>query len=511
MANKIALQTQAATWFPENGKFNAMTRPFQRGQSGITGATIAGKQGTPTPFFGTDEFGRFIQLGSEPSAPGQSGITIQNYLTMSRDAVQAAALKGECPYIQVRINDGCTSMDSSVGWRILIHYGKISFGDISFNDLVARAAAGARLEQDIPATADLAFIWFWQSLGAQTTTEANAANGIAFLTDPEGCGSCGNGYPGPEKVGYIGHDAGSGVSAKVTYTQDGSAWSTTTADPFGNDEHIGKPVIISGMGGVSSYRVIVPRGVTDGSNPAEIAYGSASYGSGDISSWTNVNIGSTNGEFVTAMYKDSFTRLWAGLSSGDIYLSENQGETWTLKFSGSNQVNVFAKAPNGDIYAGCNGGTLLHEKGNSGLFASRPSAHASDNITALDVGDGVLWIGQGTKAYYTTNTEPSATTQWTQKKDFGANHSVRNIHLKANNGIGSDGQCVHFMVNDSSANEGDMWLTADGATFQEIDNLANSGYNDAHFSKVDDSKALICGEAHSSLALVHALTVFSGI
>ena len=119
--------------------------------------------------------------------------------------------------------------------------------------------------------------------------------------------------------------ASAAAIAEVYMSENGGSFAATAADPFGAGEDI--QGIVCFRVGRETTRVIVARGTTDAGNPAEISW---SDDNGDI--WNDVNVGSTNGEFVTnghALAALSRYNIWLGTNLGNIYFSDDGGLTWT--------------------------------------------------------------------------------------------------------------------------------------------------------------------------------------
>jgi photosystem II stability/assembly factor-like uncharacterized protein len=105
--------------------------------------------------------------------------------------------------------------------------------------------------------------------------------------------------------------------------EDGT-WTVTAADPFETDE-----VVIGGACFAldrNTTRLLVFRGSTAAGAPAE-----ASYSDDGGVTWTNVNIGNTNAEFVInsgAISSLSQNNIWVGSNLGRIYYSSDGGASW---------------------------------------------------------------------------------------------------------------------------------------------------------------------------------------
>lgn len=507
---KEAKQSNAAIWIQPDGPFTAAS-PFQRKQAGLGDITLPGP-GERTVFFHKAANGRPVPGGTEQGTPGTPSTTIENYVAFTRDSVQKMRQLGTCRNVQLRLHD-CLSLDHAGGWDFLIHLGQGQVGDGTISAPVSRDAESARIGQSHTFNPIYDVVWIRQSITALTTTETEDLNDVAFVSEPEGCDNCGNGYEGPDKIGYIACDAGAAATANILYTNDGgSTWAATSADPFAADEHAGTVAVR--FLNKTQLRVIVGRLTTDGSNPAEIAYADVTIGAEGTTTWTTVDVGSTNGDVMEAIFWPKFNRLYAA-AGGDIFLSEDQGESWTSVYTGSNTINGFARDPENDnVYAVGASNTILVEKGESDTFEALTGPTGSDDSGAVAIGnDGTVWLGNGTSIFYSRNSLPTAATQWTSSKSFGANHAVKEISLKGGDrALGGDSQLVHLMVNDGTANDGDIWMTADGGAYwEEITNKTNSGYNAAYFSPVDDNLAFIVGEDDGSTGVIHKLSPDGGV
>lgn len=516
MTDKIAKQTQAAIWIPpDDGLFNAAIA-FQLGQAGLGDITLPGP-GDRSVFYGTDPFGNPIPQGFERSAPGQPSTTLENYVTTLRDNIQKMRDLAQCRYVQLRIHD-CIRLDHPNGWRRIIHLGNVQTGDATISAPVSREYGDARIGQSHPMNGLYHVEWIMQALTSLTTSETNDLNGVTFLADLEPCEDCGGGYPGPDQIGYIACDAVGAGTANILYTSDaGATWATTSADPFAADEHADFPLVF--RKDEDEFRLIVARITTDGANAAEIAWDDITFGSENTTTWNTVDVGSNNGDIITALFWPKWDRLYAATDNNTIHLSTDQGETWSTVNTGSQPIRAFARNPrNGNVYAVGDSNTILVEKGESGTFEAITGPTGSNASNAIAVAsDGSLWLGNGTSVFHTDgNALPTAAGQWTSAKSFGSNHSVKDIDCKAGAlvraGMGGDSQLVHVLVNDGTANEGDMWLTADGGgSFREIPNKTNSGYNNCYFSPVDQNLAIIVGEDDGSTGIIHKLSPDGGV
>lgn len=175
---------------------------------------------------------------------------------------------------------------------------------------------------------------FQLSTGNQNviSVTGRTAISVVFSGSRRCYGSCGNVHTNYQD-GYIGFTGLIGAPTNVYYTDDGGlVWYPTVANPFQSHEDVSGLVDIET--GPNAYTVIAARGTTDGLNPAEIAY-SADRGA----TWTNVNVGSVNGQYAIGRGNPLFAwnsrNIWLVTTGGYIYFSKDAGASWTAQESGA--------------------------------------------------------------------------------------------------------------------------------------------------------------------------------
>ena len=507
MTKQIAKQSEAVIYVQPDGAFTPAV-PFERGQAG-TGDITLPFRGDKTVIFGTDAFGNPVPIGSENSAPSASpNLTIENFIGFGRDFFERMSETGANNAVQVRFHD-CVSLDNPSGWTRVVHLGKATAGDKTITAPVNSTFSDTQVAKSTTINAVYFVELIKPSLARQTTSETQSLTGVAFLNDR--AENCGNGYPGPDKIGYITTEAAAAATANVLYTVDaGSTWSATSAPPFAADEYNDFPV--AKFMNKNQYRLIVGRTVTDAAAPAEIAYADITLGAEGSTSWTSVDVGSTNGDVIEYIFWPEFGRLYVA-TAGDIYLSTDQGETFTLLYTGSLAISQMAQSYNGDVYAVGAGGTLLVEKSASGTFTPLTSPAAVDTPSIAIGNGGELWIGSNNGIYYSENSEPQNTGAWTLSKSFGTGFDVVSISVKGGErALGGDSQLVYAVVNDSNTPSGGLWVTIDGGGFwEQIANVSNSGYTAAYHSIVDQNIGWIVGGTDASTGLIHKYSPAVGL
>ena len=162
-----------------------------------------------------------------------------------------------------------------------------------------------------------------------SVSETEDLTGVAICGEDRCEGSCGNSQKSEDSLLAVSKAlVGSAANtADVLRSLNGGAWAVTTADPFAGGEDI-QGLICFPMSRTVT-RILVARGTTDAGNPAEIAYSDDGG-----ATWTRKNVGSVNGEFVSAssaLFGTDRYNIWLGTNGGRIYVSSDAGETWTLK------------------------------------------------------------------------------------------------------------------------------------------------------------------------------------
>jgi photosystem II stability/assembly factor-like uncharacterized protein len=244
-----------------------------------------------------------------------------------------------------------------------------------------------------------------QTVTRQSISETQSIVGITFCNEAQ-CRTDENIARDICEVGFASTVADTGVAANVLSTTNGATWTATSADPFAADEDCGG--IVCFELGRDETRVIVARGETDGSNPAEIAYSDDSG-----ATWTNVNVGSTNGqfnEFNLAMFALDRNNVWCGTDDGYIYKSEDAGLTWTAQESGSITTAGITciRFVDEDVGWACGEGNIVMrtvDGGTSWSAVTGPTAQAGVDAHVVEPLDrNRAWIGyEDGDLYYTVD------------------------------------------------------------------------------------------------------------
>lgn len=258
-----------------------------------------------------------------------------------------------------------------------------------------------RSEQAYEISAEDMHRFFAMKAARQSVTETAALNVIRYYNKRVGDNIVKNTY------GFKTGDARSGQAARVWKTSDkGENWTATATNPFGTDEHIAAMELFEMDR--STVRIIVANGTSQVANALEIAYSDD-----DGATWTQVNVGSTNGQEALGPYSlfvlDRYN-IWIVTRGGYIYKSVNAGASWSAQESGSltseflNSVS-FVDDRNG--WVGGDNNTLLRtsDGGTTWELVTGPSGQTSDDITVVSMIDyNRIWVAyDDSQLWYTSD------------------------------------------------------------------------------------------------------------
>lgn len=491
-----------SVWLSPNGNFTA-AKVFQIGQVSATGKTIP--RGTRTAVFGRDAFGRSRIVSTLNGNPGGlPGLTIERYNGLGIDVIEDIATRQACRYIQERITNGCIGIDSPASWCKMYHYGRALAGDGTPGDGPNLDGSETNPTLSDPFLAESIVILVNQALARITTSETDNLTDIIFLDDPESCNECASGYPGPDVIGYISTESASGTGDVLVTSDGGATWAATSADPWGATE-TGDYLQWNWIS-KTQFRLVIGRTTADAAAFAEIAYADIDVTIPATTVWTTVDLTSANNEIVDYILWPQLSgfidRLYVARGAGDIEVSADQGATWTVIFTGANQINHMNVDPRGNVYAVGAANTILKETAQSDTFATLVGPSGGGAFTSIAIAkDGTIWAGNGTSLFRNSN-DGFSTGGWTSVRDFGANHTVIGIDI-----IGDDSQLIRVVVQDGTGTDGDVWRSEDGGGFiREITDLSNSGYNGFYFSRDNANLEWIVGDADGGTGLIHKLS-----
>lgn len=501
-------QDRIILWFQPDGPGTPFV-PFGVGEKagGMTGKSIPGPGRTPV--YGRTEFGSPVVIKVNREAPGDlPNATITIYERAQMNVLLEALQKG-CPInIQTRISK-CGTLNNPSNWDVIDHWANGEVTSYNPGDGPSAEYSG----ESITVEGTVSFTHYIRllrnSLSALTTTEPENILSVAGVPD-EDCNVCGNGYPGADQILYFGAAGGTSADARVLYTRNGGgSIAATSAAPFAGSgayediSHIAvRPI------NQTQLRIVVATDTSVTGVKAQFAFADVSYGSEGTTTWTVRTINATaNGDAISAMHWATFDRIYFA-AAGDIYLSTDQAtsDPGAPIYTGSTAIRGFAKSPDdGEVWAFGASNLILRELDQSGVFETRVGPSGGGTFYSLAVaGDGMVYAGNGTAIYKTTDKANSAG-NWVSLKDFGNNKAVVAIQIiGGQRALGGDSQLLRAVVDDTAGGVGAIWESVDGgATWTQTTALTNAGYNGAYFSQVNDNLGIIVGDTLGGTGVIH--------
>ncbi|MCG3207321.1 MAG: hypothetical protein FOGNACKC_00921 [Anaerolineae bacterium] len=483
-------------WFPTEGPGSVFEIMQPLGMGGAT-EPFGGR----ATVYVNGPNGDFIPYALEETPPsGQPDTNFTFFQKAQINKLEMWAQRRRTFHMQRRYNP-CASVDNPSGWERIWHFTQGIINSRQLPEGPPLRAAGNLTESGVAVSFQAVIDVVRISLSDLTTAETQNVTCIDGLKDEKV--SCAGGYPGGDKIMYAGCAAATGAAANVLYTANGGgAWAAMAAKPFGNDVDISK-IAVRPIG--SRFRVVVAPG-TAGTN-LQIACADEELGNEGAGTWTTKTVESGNAaDTVTALGWLDHNRMYLGTSAGAIWLSSDQGESWTKLYDdGANAVNAFAIDGDKNVYAvGANNLIVREMANNRGVFAARtgPSGAAASTSIAV-ANDGIIYIGNGTKVYRNNNAAQNAG-GWTVVKDFGTGYSAIGIELEGKHKLaGGDSELLRVFVDHATA--GLVAESVDGgASWRTLDSLTNAGYNGVYASKYGNHYVVV-GDATGGAGIIQLL------
>lgn len=327
---------------------------------------------------------------------GEAGaITVT--LTRPLDSVYNFLLQADCPF-HLRINHPCRGdrrVITNYDVAHLVYYSEFTSGEVE-QPAVMEPGEDERVltNGEISALAhQLIYPLTGEKQEPDPATSTTGINDMACL--PEQCASrCGDAV-GLGQVVWAVLDsetpaASAGAGDQVIYTEDyGATWNLTTTDPLTNGLRDALCILLMETG--AGYRVLVGGGARAG-HDAQASY-SDDYGA----NWTDVTVGTTNNEALNGFERDPLGRVWAVGSAGQIYRSDDLGESFTLVHTmAAPQIlyDVAFYSENVGYVVGATGTFLYTTDGGLTWAARADPTGATDDILTVDTNEaGYVFVG----------------------------------------------------------------------------------------------------------------------
>ncbi len=291
------------------------------------------------------------------------------------------------------------------------------------------------------------------------------------------------------QYGAAGAAAAAGAKANVLLTSDGGAtWVAAAADPFNADEDISSVVYVQMS--QSARRILVACGTTAAAAPAK-----AAYSDDGGATWTTVNVGATNAEFINGLFALDYVHIWALSNLGRIYFSDDSGATWTVQegavITVTGYLDMDAIDPDYAVAVG-EANVIAYTSNGGSVWSAVTGPSVGDDLTSVAMATKARWF-VGTDAGELWVTEDAGLT-WTQKTFSGSGAG-------AVQAIRFENEMVGFMAHDTAAPVGRIFRTKDGGYSWEMEQLgSNDGVNALYVC--GPNRAFVAGPVDGTTAYI---------
>jgi len=490
MAEATVKQSEAVAWLQDGGPGTAFN-PYAVGEDGMS---LTGKS-IPIiglgPVYGRDRNGKPLVINVNETAPGDLPTLTITIFEKASLTVLDNLYERKCPInLQLRYVE-CGVLDNPFLWDKINHWSRGQMttynpGDgpsLEYDGTLMQASGSIMFREVITIVRNV--------LSALVTTEIEDLLSITGLPD-EDCNECGTGYPGADKILFIGAQGGAATGNVLSSGDGGATWTALSTDPFSNVGE-GADFVACRIMNDNVVRVIAACGTTAAGSPVQYSYVDLTFGDLTTATWVAKTLTqATNGDVATAMLWPRHDRLYIATDANEIYIDEQQGEDGTMvaAYSGAAQVNAFGVSGDGKyVWAVGASNFIARESNQSGVFEVRNGPSGGGAFTSVAVADDdTLFAGNGQILYRTYDNALEAG-NWVALKDFGAGFTVKKIGL-----IKGDSQIIRAVV--SSATAGEVWESIDGGnSWRQIPDVTNDGFNDAYFSEQKANEAVVVGNA----------------
>lgn len=474
------LASHASLWVQPNGP---NTKPEYLGCHGV--GDITEPMGDETLLYCPDRSrtGKFVVKNSFTGEPGAITTSVDGDLRKEADALE---LIGKCgvPIFVHKVLCGRRDEFTNFDRTFVLNPAKLT--ERSLGNMASKTPGDTNEStQSFSLSATDLLRLFKLQADRVTITDTEDISGIAICGEDRCEGDCG---PAQSLDDYLYAAtrllAGSvAISAEVLGSVNGAAWAPVAADPFAVDEDI--QGIVCFRVGRDTIRILVARGTTDAANPAEIAYSDDGG-----ATWTTVNVGSTNGEYVTnghALFALDRYHIWLGSSGGRIYFSEDGGLTWTAQENAAISATAitgisFADTENG--FAVYTGGQAAYTADGGEIWSATSAVTGSAAATDIHaISPYFVWV-VGTDGMFYTH-------------DGGDTWSTRNSNAIA----AVDFLNELFGIAAGSAASGNIYVTYNGGyDWSAITAVTNSGFLDVKI--VHERLAYVAGVSNGGTGML---------
>jgi photosystem II stability/assembly factor-like uncharacterized protein len=389
----------------------------------------------------------------------------------------------------------CDRPDNYYGSSVLFHWERVHRGDLTMDRTAMIEGDDAPIQTQVPFVAEVGPVPIdlkVEFTSARTILESEAATAIAMLGGEclEDCKS----QADAGENGYLATAAlvGSPTNiANVWFTNDkGETWQQTSENPLPAGVDISDILVV---GTYTNHRVIVSGGTTRAGEHAIIAY--ADVTELGTTSWVQVEVGTTDAEFINKLMFLDWSHVYAVTDQGVIYKSGDGGATWSAVYTGAIALNDISGYRDGTIWAVGDSNTIIYSTdfGDSWSAAPTLSAGAGDNnLSVLLTPDGTVFVGNDAGELYGTF-------------DNGSNWNtltVQGIAVTAIDRIVSWGDFVIWVIATTASGSRAFRSVDGGASFRlwTLNMPTNAGLN--AISVVDQNVVFVAGEPQGGSAFI---------
>lgn len=437
---------------------------------------------------------KFVPNGSYQAAPGPRTATVTG---ATRRGVTAMELIKKCPLNLFFQYTACGRKDIFTNRIKGTVFLDATITNRGKSGVVARADGDqteALRTYDVSAPAS--FDYNELEVARVTLAFTEALNAIA----PFGFADCDNPCVEPCEALVIVGDSTAGSPSDTALgaisINEGQDFDAFATQPFAAAQNIA--AVATFQLGANTKRIVVARGTTDGGNPAEVSYSDDSG-----ATWTDVDVGSTNGQFAYGAHSMFFLDLyhgWLVTSGGYIYFSDDGGQTWEAQEEGVLTAGVyraihFSDANNG--YAVAAGDIIVKTTDGGATWSATTTTGTADDLnTVAVVGKNDAYVGTSGGEIYRTQ---DGGTTWTAQT-FSGSGSGSVTTIKAYNKL------ALYMIHNTGGSVGRIFRTIDAGFDWELLSMPASVpvLNDLVICDVDTAFAV--GELGGGLSTLYKVS-----
>lgn len=389
----------------------------------------------------------------------------------------------------------CDRPDNYYGSSAVLHWERCHRGDLAIDRTAMIEGDDAPVQAKVPFSAEIGPIPIdlkTEFTSQRTILETEAVLAMAMLE-----GECLEDCKAQADAGENGYLAtailvGSPTNvANVWYTKDkGETWLQTSTNPLPAGVDISD---IIAKGTKKSHRLIVAGGSTRAAEHAIVAYTDVTLIG--TTSWVQVEVGTTDGEFINKLFMLDWNHVYAVSDQGNIFMSGDGGATWTSVYTGAAELFDISGYRDGTIWAVGESNLILlsTDFGASWSVVTGPTdGSGDDNISVLLTPDGTVFIGNNAGELYGSY----------DQGDEWHTLSVQGIAVTSIDRIASWGDSIIWVIATTASGSRAFRSIDGGASFRlwSLNMPINSGLN--ALAVVDPNVVFVGGEPQGGSAFI---------